>query len=177
MSKLEYQQAHIRSASQWKKDISSGTQPAIICWQHMIFNPLSGCKVRNSLDTESYIAKDCVKSYDYCLVEFDDKSENEQIGFWMAMIDKDMPVAALIFSGNKSIHAIIKVPCQNYLDWVVNVENNLFRQFFVPLGADPATKNPNRLARFPGGRRCIKTKTMVYEARQRLLYLNLDAGK
>ena len=57
------------------------------------------------------------------------------------------------------------------------VENSLFRQFFAPLGADPATKNPNRLARFPGGRRYIKTPTMIYESRQRLLYLNLDAGK
>ena len=42
ISKLEYQQEHIRTASQWKEDISSGTKPAIICWQHMIFNPLSG---------------------------------------------------------------------------------------------------------------------------------------
>lgn len=177
ISKLEYQHKHIRNASQWKKDISSGTQPAIICWEHMIFNPLSGQKVRNSLDTESYIAKDCVKAHDYCLVEFDDKSENDQIGFWMAMLDKDMPVAALIFSGNKSIHAIIKVQCQHYADWVKDVENNLFRQFFVPLGADSVTRNPNRLARFPGGRRYIRTKIMVSEARQRLLYLNLNAGK
>jgi len=177
ISKLEYQHAHIRSASQWKENISSGTQPAIMYWQHMIFNPLSGQKVKNSLGIESYIAKGCVKAHDFCLIEFDDKSENEQNGFWMAMMDMGMPVAALIHSGNKSIHAIIRVQCQNYPDWVKNVENNLFRQFFAPLGADSATKNPNRLARFPGGRRYIKIPTMVYEARQRLLYLNLDAGK
>ena len=177
ISKLDYQHKHIRTANQWKEDISSGTKPAIMYWEHMIFNPLSGQKVKNSLGIESYIAKGCVKAHDYCLVEFDDKSEDDQIGFWMAMIDKDMPVAALIHSGNKSIHALIKVQCQDYRGWVKNVENNLFRQFFVPLGADPATKNPNRLARYPGGKRCIKTEIMTYDARQRLLYLNLDAGK
>jgi len=65
-----------------------------------------------------------------------------------AVADLDIPYSSLVYSGGKSLHAIVSLsdPCETEAE---------YRQFglrfmaAVPI-ADPTTKNPSRLSRVPG---------------------------
>ena len=65
-------------------------------------------------------------------------------------MSKVVPVAALIASGGKSIHAWIRVDCTDRKEWKELVKGRLYRDVFIPLGADPACSNPSRKSRLPG---------------------------
>jgi len=85
------------------------------------------------------------------MVEFDDLSREDQLAFWWTV---KLPVAALIDSGNKSIHGIIALNDVNdAATWTREVENNLFKTLLIPLGVDGACRNEARLSRLPGHRR------------------------
>ena len=101
------------------------------------FNPLDGKGVKNENVTE----------YRYALVE----SDCMPIGQQNAVIhDLELPVAVLVYSGGKSVHAIVKIDAANYdeyrkrVDYLYKVckENN----FIV----DKQNRNPSRLSRMPG---------------------------
>jgi hypothetical protein len=92
-----------------------------------------------------------VKAYRYCLAEFDELSIDDQIRFWAAV---PLPVAALIFSGNKSIHCWIKIDGVSDLGgWEKTVKNALYQQRLKPLGLDTACSNTSRMSRMPSFRR------------------------
>lgn len=101
------------------------------------FNPLDGYGVKN----------DNVTEYRYALVESDNMSTGKQ----KAIIENlELPVAALVHSGNKSIHAIVHIDassCEEYrrrVDYLYKVckKNGLM--------VDGADRNPSRLSRLPG---------------------------
>jgi hypothetical protein len=77
-----------------------------------------------------------------------------------------LPIAAIIFSGGKSYHALVRVNAPDAVAYRKDVGRmlGLLRQ----LGFDPQTGNPSRMSRLPGGVRD--------DQQQRLLYLNPDAG-
>lgn len=103
-----------------------------------------------------------VVEFRYCIVEFDNIPLDQQLKFW-AMIP--LPVAALIFTGNKSIHALLKLSGINSLeDWQQVVKNELYTKRLAPLGVDTACGNPSRTTRTPSVPRG--------DNYQRLLYLN-----
>jgi hypothetical protein len=112
----------------------------------------------------------CIKALLFAIAEFDNKSLAEQLRFWMRMIQAGIPVAALIHSGNKSIHAWIAVYCADAAEWNAKVKRQLFAETLELFGVDPATKNPSRASRLPGARRNGGEF-------QRLLYLNPQAGR
>lgn len=139
---------------------------------HIILNPLTGreglCKdgVKLSLRADS-----CVAIFRFCIIEFDTIPIEKQIAFWGAMLDVDFPVAALVHSGGKSLHGWVRVSCKNYAQWQSDIENGLFVERLIPLGADRMCRNPSRMSRLPGHFREDKGQW------QRLLYLNPDAGR
>lgn len=101
------------------------------------FNPLDGKGVKNENVTE----------YRYALVE----SDNTDISTQNAMIrELELPVACLVYSGGKSLHAIVRVDAGSYeeyrarVDYLYNVcEKN-------GLSIDKQNRNPSRLSRMPG---------------------------
>ena len=101
------------------------------------FNPLDGKGVKNENVTE----------YRYCLVESDVGSIEQQ----NAIVRKlELPIAALVYSGGKSIHAIVKIDAANYDEYRLRVEylyNVLSKN---GLEVDRQNKNPSRLSRMPG---------------------------
>jgi|GEM_PF-2841233 hypothetical protein len=128
-------------------------------------NPLTGEAVTLDSGKQSLIADGCVAKFRYAVIEFDSCSLRDQIAFFLAVIDKKLPLEALTFSGNKSIHGLLAVNCPDAAAWEHEVEEKLFRSYLEPLGCDGACKNESRMSRLPGVARSSG-------AMQKLLYLN-----
>ncbi len=101
------------------------------------FNPLdgNGCKNENVTD------------FRYALVESDDMDIARQ----NALIrELELPVAALVFSGKKSLHAIVRIEAADYREYRQRVEYlySICRKNALKL--DTQNKNPSRLSRMPG---------------------------
>ena len=135
---------------------------------HVIPNPMDGVAHPTKTGNPSYRCDAAVCGFRYAVAEFDDISAEEQLAFWWGwrMDVPALPIAALISSGGKSVHAWLRVDCRNREAWEDEVENGLFRDLLVPLGCDPACRNESRLSRLPGHYRAEKQKW------QRLLYLD-----
>jgi len=134
----------IRTTSEWISYFENGGRT----FPHFIPNPLSGLERFTQDGKPSLRADGCVKSFRFAVVEFDGLSREEQLAFWWAV---RLPVVALIDSGNKSIHGLIKIDnvC-NSASWEREVEQGLFKQLLTPLGVDGSCRNEARLSRLPG---------------------------
>lgn len=83
----------------------------------------------------------------FVVVEHDTLSLAQQLAYWYA---SPLPVAALIYSGNKSIHAILRVDCSDRDEWKGLIEDLLFPLYLAPQGFNNACINASRLSRAPG---------------------------
>lgn len=155
----------IRPVSEWIEYFKAGGKPG----PHIIPNPLTGRpSPRKSGDGSTMRGDGNIKEYRYCVVEFDNLPKEDQYRFWSAV---RLPLAVLIDSGGKSIHAWLQVsrlhgPVCTPEHWQVNVKGWLYGRLLVPLGVDPACSNPARLSRMPGHFRQEKN------AFQRLLWIS-----
>ena len=107
------------------------------CGAWVSFNPMDGAggKAENVTD------------YKYALVESDTQDLNIQ---YSLMTELKLPIAALVHSGNKSIHAIVRIDAGNEKEYSRKVDQ-LFRICKKNgLDIDTSTKNPSRLSRMPG---------------------------
>ena len=130
----------------------------------IIPNPLTGKEHLTKKGTPSKRCDNAIAEFRFAIAEFDEIPKPDQIAFWSAI---PLPIAALIDSGGKSIHAWIRLSGINTSeDWQVMVKETLYLQLLVPMGIDPACSNPSRLSRFPGHFRSENG------AWQRLLYIN-----
>ena len=122
------------------------------------YNPEAGAWIRfNPLD-----GKDCknenVTDFRYALVESDAMDLAQQ----NALIrELELPVAALVFSGKKSLHAIVKIEAADYKEYRQRVEYlyNICKKNGLKL--DTQNKNPSRLSRMPGVTRNGKKQFLV----------------
>jgi RecA-family ATPase len=104
------------------------------------FNPVDGKGVRN----------DNITKFRYALVESDTMSIADQD----AVIRKlELPVACLVHSGGKSLHAIVRVDAGDYTEYRKRVE--FLYDFLEKNGVDvdKQNRNPSRLSRLPGATR------------------------
>ena len=101
------------------------------------FNPLDGKGVKNENVTQ----------YRYALVE----SDTLAVGKQLALIKElDLPVAALVYSGGKSVHAIVKIEADTYDEYRKRV-NYLYDVCKKNgLAIEQQNRNPSRLSRMPG---------------------------
>lgn len=104
------------------------------------FNPVDGKGVKN----------DNVTAFRYALVESDSMPISDQD----AMIRKlELPVACLVHSGGKSLHAIVRVDAKDHQEYRKRVE---FLYDFLEkngMAVDKQNRNPSRLSRMPGATR------------------------
>lgn len=104
------------------------------------FNPLNGEGVRNT----------DIASFKYALVE----SDSLDIGKQLSIIHQlELPVAAVVYSGAKSIHAIVKVDASDNKEYRERVSYLYKICDKNGLEVDSQNKNPSRLSRMPG---CIR---------------------
>lgn len=114
------------------------------------YNPQCGAWIRfNPLDGKG-IKNENVSDFRYALVE----SDNVEIEQQNAIIrELELPVAALVYSGKKSLHAIVRIDAENYEEYRRRVD--FLYQICAKNGLSPDTqnRNPSRLSRMPGVQR------------------------
>lgn len=101
------------------------------------FNPLDGKGCRNENVTE----------YRYALVESDSTELEKQNAI---IRELELPVACLVHSGKKSLHAIVRVDAANYDEYRkrVNYLYDICKKNGLEI--DQQNRNPSRLSRMPG---------------------------
>lgn len=112
------------------------------------FNPLDGKGIKNENVTD----------YRYALVESDTMDLEKQNAI---LRELELPIAVLVYSGGKSIHAIVKIEASSYeeyrkrVDYLYKVcEKNGF-------SIDKQNRNPSRLSRLPGVTRNGKKQFII----------------
>ena len=101
------------------------------------FNPLDGQDVRNKN----------VSEFRYALVESDNMELDKQNA---VLRELELPIAVLMYSGGKSLHAIVKVDAQDYADYRKRVDYLYDICEKNGIRIDTQNKNPSRLSRMPG---------------------------
>ena len=150
----------VATVGDWMRRIEAG-EP---CPPHFIPNALTGQEHPLTDGKLSRRGDSAVAAFRYAVAEFDGLSKPDQLAFWWGF--KSAPIVALIDTGGKSIHAILKVDAPSREAWEAEVEQKLFARVLCPLGCDAACRNESRLSRLPGHFRREKNQW------QRLLYLN-----
>ena len=101
------------------------------------FNPLDGKGAKNENVTD----------YRYALVESDSMSVEKQNAIYKEL---ELPIVALVYSGNKSLHAIVKVDAGNYDEYRKRVDYLYKICQKNGISVDTQNRNPSRLSRMPG---------------------------
>lgn len=112
------------------------------------FNPMDGGGRRNENVTD----------FRYALVECD----NMELGKQQAIIRQlELPCAALVYSGGKSVHAIVRVDAPDYAEYRRRVDYLYAACQKNGLTIDQQNRNPSRLSRMPGILRGDKRQTLL----------------
>lgn len=112
------------------------------------FNPLDG---KGASDRN-------VTAFRYALVESDVLPIQDQLAAYRRL---ELPIACLVYSGGKSVHAIVHIDAQDETQYRERVR---FLYEYLDkhgLKVDPANKNPSRLSRMPGVDRNGKMQTLL----------------
>lgn len=82
-------------------------------------NPLTGAVGRTKEGKSSYIAQSCIADYRHMVFEFDGMPLADQCRFWGGVIRQDnLPLVSLVYSGNKSIHGVLRVDAPDAETWM-----------------------------------------------------------
>ena len=111
------------------------------------WKPEAGAWIRfNALDGKGVRNENVVK-FRYALVESDVMPIDEQILMYRKL---ELPIAALVHSGRKSVHAIVRVDAESFEEYRKRV--TFLYDFLASHGVkvDTQNRNPSRLSRMPG---------------------------
>ena len=128
----------IQQLNQCKGDIGSvlgDCKPDVGAW--IRFNPLDGKGVKNENVTD----------YKFALVESDEMEIDKQNAI---IRELELPVACLVHSGKKSLHAIVKIDADTYDEYRKRVDYLYDVCRKNGLKVDTQNRNPSRLSRMPG---------------------------
>lgn len=112
------------------------------------FNPLDGNGCKNENVTE----------YRYALVESDSTEIDQQNAI---LRELELPIACLVHSGKKSLHAIVKVDAADYAEYRKRVDYLYDVCQKNGIAVDTQNRNPSRLSRMPGVTRNGKKQFLV----------------
>jgi hypothetical protein len=104
-------------------------------------NPM---KYRGAKDDE-------VTTWRHALVEFD---SGDKENHYALLIESGLPITAIINSGDRGLHAWIRVDAANRVEYDQRVET-VYALFKDKGSFDPKNKNPSRYSRLPGGNRMV----------------------
>ena len=122
------------------------------------YDPKAGAWIRfNPFDGEG-IKNENVTDFRYALVECDDLALEKQYSLIKQM---QLPVAVLVHSGGKSIHAIVKVNAIDKEDYSKKIQFLYQTCEKSGLKIDTKNKNPSRLSRMPGIERNGKKQYII----------------
>lgn len=112
------------------------------------FNPLDGNGVKN----------DNVTEFRYALVESDSEDIDKQNAI---LRELELPIATLVHSGKKSLHAVVRIDAGNYEEYRKRVDYLYDVCKKNGLKVDTQNKNPSRLSRMPGITRNGKKQFLI----------------
>ena len=112
------------------------------------FNPLDGNGCKNENVTE----------YRYALVESDHMEIDQQNAI---LRELELPIACLVYSGKKSLHAIVRVDAADYSEYRKRVDYLYEVCQKNGIDVDTQNRNPSRLSRMPGVERGEKKQFIV----------------
>lgn len=112
------------------------------------FNPLDGKGVRN----------ENVSDFRYALVESDEMEIDKQNAIFREL---ELPIAALVHSGRKSLHAIVRIDAADYSEYRKRVDYLYDVCQKNGIKVDTQNRNPSRLSRMPGIERDGKKQFLV----------------
>ena len=126
-SLLKYPDDLANTVGDWKEEAGAWIR----------FNALDGDGVRN----------ENVTSFRFALVESDAMPIDDQIAMYRKL---ELPIAALVHSGHKSVHAIVRVDASDAQEYRKRV--TFLYDFLASRGlkVDTQNRNPSRLSRMPG---------------------------
>ncbi len=111
------------------------------------YNPECGAWIRfNPLDGNG-VKDENVTDYRYALVESDSVPIEKQNAILRKL---ELPIAMLVYSGGKSLHAIVRVDAIDYSEYRKRVDYLFDVCEKNGLHPDGANRNPSRLSRMPG---------------------------
>jgi hypothetical protein len=105
-----------------------------------------------------------VTAFRFALLESDELPPALQLRLFARL---PLPIAAILTSGARSLHAWVKVDATSLDDYRATVARMLV--LLAPFGIDRKNKNPGRLSRLVG---VIRKLGSIGDGRQRLVYLN-----
>lgn len=112
------------------------------------FNPLDGKGVRN----------ENVSDFRYALVESDGMEIEKQNAI---LRELELPIAALVHSGRKSLHAIVRIDAADYTEYRKRVDYLYDVCQKNGIKVDTQNRNPSRLSRMPGVERAGRKQFLV----------------
>lgn len=122
------------------------------------YNPKAGAWIRiNPLDGKG-VKNENVTDFRFALVESDCMPIEQQ----NALIrELELPVAVLVYSGGKSVHAIVRIDAANYDEYRKRVDflYSICRKNGLEI--DKQNRNPSRLSRMPGVMRGGKKQYII----------------
>ena len=137
------------------------------------FTTRLGLFLRINPVTEGGARNEDVTSFRHALVEFDRDDKGAPIpkeAQFGAIMASGLPVTAVLDSGNKSIHAWVRVDAPDAGEYRRRVD--IVWDWFAGLHLDKQNKNPSRLSRCPDGWRTVNGE----KRRQKLLALDVGAS-
>lgn len=112
------------------------------------FNPLDGKGIKNENVTD----------FRYALVESDKMELEKQNAI---LRELELPIACLVHSANKSLHAIVRIEAANYDEYRKRVDYLYTICKKNGLEIDTQNRNPSRLSRMPGVLRAGKKQYLI----------------
>ena len=111
------------------------------------YNPGTGAWIRfNPLDGKG-VKNDNVTAFRFALIE----SDSMELGEQNAIIrELELPVACLVYSGGKSLHAIVRIDATSYEEYRTRVDYLYSVCEKNGMKVDKQNRNPSRLSRLPG---------------------------
>jgi len=111
------------------------------------YNPDAGAWIRFNPFDEKGIKNENVTNYRFCLVESDKADIDRQNAILRQL---ELPIVCLVHSGNKSLHAIVRVDAGAYDEYRKRVDYIYGVCKKNGLEIDTQNRNPSRLSRMPG---------------------------
>lgn len=99
-----------------------------------------------------------VTDYRYTLIESDEMALERQMALMKSL---ELPIAAMTYSGGKSIHAIVHVDADTYKEYQQRVDQIQKICMQNGLKVDQKNKNPSRFSRMPGVLRGDKKQFLI----------------
>ena len=125
---------NLRPVGEWLTD-PAGAHPDL-AGEIVRPNPFSGFQGTTRDGKPSYIAQTSLADFRHMVFEFDGMPLETQCQFWAGFIAQSaLPLVSLVYSGNKSIHGVIRVNAPDVATW------NSYRNRLITLFSSDAEKS------------------------------------